>query len=65
MRGSPEDSPVAWGASPTRKIRANTACLVRERAQKAKGWQDKSSNEREAATEPKGGRTRAEVSKIA
>lgn len=64
LRGSPEDSPVAWGASPTGKIRANTAHLVCERAQKAKGWQEKSSNEREAATEPKGDRARAEASKI-
>lgn len=49
------------GALPIRKIRANTVYLVCEGAQKAMGWQDKSLNEQEAATDPEGGRTRAEV----
>lgn len=61
LRGSPEDSPVVWGASPTGKIRANTVRLVCEGAQRAMGWQDKSSNEQEAATGPEVSRTRAEV----
>ena len=64
LRGSPEDSPVPWGASPTRKNRANAACLVCEIVQTAKGCQVKSSNEQEAATEPEAGRIGAEVSKI-
>lgn len=52
---------MVWGASPTGKIRANTVRLVCEGAQRAMGWQDKSSNEQEAATGPEVSRTRAEV----
>lgn len=54
LRGSPEGSPVAWGALPTRKVRANAGCSVCERVQEAKGLQEYCLNEEEAATEPEG-----------
>lgn len=45
VRGSFGDSPMAWGASSARKIRANLLVLLCENVQKAEGWKDKSSNE--------------------